>query len=145
MYVNKCNKCGSEFETKNPKRVICPNCLYPDKKMLLSSDLSPDESIEKKEQPDFQQEQQQNPTQPSEGPQKFYNSYSVDAPQSRPYNRPDNRGGYDQPRRDYNQGGGGYNRPQQGGYNRPQGDYNRPQQGGGYNRPPQQGGYNRPQ
>ena len=28
MYVNKCIKCGAEFETKNPKRVICPNCLY---------------------------------------------------------------------------------------------------------------------
>ena len=32
MYVNKCTKCGAEFETKNPKRVICPNCLYADKK-----------------------------------------------------------------------------------------------------------------
>ena len=31
MYVNKCIKCGAEFETKNPKRVICPNCLYTDK------------------------------------------------------------------------------------------------------------------
>ena len=31
MYVNKCIKCGAEFETKNPKRVICPNCLYADK------------------------------------------------------------------------------------------------------------------
>lgn len=31
MYVNKCSKCGSEFETKNPKRVICPNCLYPER------------------------------------------------------------------------------------------------------------------
>ena len=34
MYVNKCIKCGREFETKNPKRVICPDCLYPDKKMI---------------------------------------------------------------------------------------------------------------
>ena len=32
MYINKCTKCGAEFETKNPKRVICPNCLYPDRK-----------------------------------------------------------------------------------------------------------------
>lgn len=32
MYVNKCIKCGKEFETKNPKRVICPDCLYSDKK-----------------------------------------------------------------------------------------------------------------
>ncbi len=31
MYTNKCIKCGKEFETKNPKRVICPDCLYPDK------------------------------------------------------------------------------------------------------------------
>ena len=31
MYVNKCIKCGAEFETKNPKRVICPSCLYADK------------------------------------------------------------------------------------------------------------------
>ena len=30
MYTNKCIKCGKEFETKNPKRVICPDCLYPD-------------------------------------------------------------------------------------------------------------------
>ena len=34
MYRNKCTKCGEEFETKNPKRVICPGCLYPDKKDL---------------------------------------------------------------------------------------------------------------
>lgn len=32
MYTNKCIKCGAEFETKNPKRVICPACLYADKK-----------------------------------------------------------------------------------------------------------------
>ena len=31
MYTNKCIKCGKEFETKNPKRVICPDCLYPER------------------------------------------------------------------------------------------------------------------
>ena len=31
MYSNKCIKCGKEFETKNPKRVICPDCLYPER------------------------------------------------------------------------------------------------------------------
>ena len=31
MYINKCAKCGKEFETKNPKRLICPACLYADK------------------------------------------------------------------------------------------------------------------
>lgn len=34
MFTNKCIKCGSEFQTKNPKRVICPNCLYPDRKSV---------------------------------------------------------------------------------------------------------------
>ena len=182
MYVNKCTKCGSEFETKNPKRVICPNCLYPDKKMALSPDLEPENNAEKDEKEAFQEkqndnkgnseqqkdgQQQDNAQQQQQPPQQFYNSYSQDAPQ-RP--RPENRG-YDQPRRDYNQGGyqrpqggynqdrggyqrppqqggynqdrGGYQRPQQGGYNRPQGGYN--QDRGGYQRPQQGGGYNRPQ
>ena len=35
MYTNKCTKCGKEFETKNPKRVICPECLYPDRTPIL--------------------------------------------------------------------------------------------------------------
>ena len=39
MYVNKCIKCGAEFETKNPKRVICPNCLYAEKKAESGSPL----------------------------------------------------------------------------------------------------------
>ena len=34
MFTNKCIKCGLEFQTKNPKRVICPNCLYPDRKSV---------------------------------------------------------------------------------------------------------------
>lgn len=37
MFTNKCIKCGCEFETKNPKRVICPNCLYADKKNSYAS------------------------------------------------------------------------------------------------------------
>ena len=43
MYVNKCIKCGREFETKNPKRVICPDCLYPDKNMIVSQSSTPQE------------------------------------------------------------------------------------------------------
>ena len=151
MYVNKCTKCGSEFETKNPKRVICPNCLYPDKNMAVSSDSSNDKESGNGEAKSFQQENQQsNKNQDAENSgeekqqptqQNFYSSYSQDPPQQRPqqggYNRPPQQGGYNQDR-------GGYNRPpQQGGYNRPQGGYNRPPQQGGYNRP--QGGYNRPQ
>ena len=49
MYVNKCIKCGREFETKNPKRVICPECLYPDKNMMPTSESSAPE--EKKSWP----------------------------------------------------------------------------------------------
>jgi len=160
MYVNKCTKCGSEFETKNPKRVICPNCLYPDKKMAMSSDLGEDSGGEgrsyngeqksepQEEQTNFESHGSSQPEGNQPPQQQFYSSYSHDPGQQRPYNRPQQGGGYGQDR-------GGYNRPpQQGGYNRPQqgGGYNRPQQGGGYgqdrggyNRPPQQGGYNRPQ
>lgn len=163
MYVNKCIKCGREFETKNPKRVICPDCLYPDKKMIVSP--SSEGEAPKAETPS-----------PSEEPLKGYSAGGSDETpryysaggnqdQQRPYNRPqrpyNNQGGYN---RDNRQGGynrnynnqGGYNRDNrqqgynrsynnQGGYNRdnrPQGNYNRPQQGGYQNRP-QQGGYNR--
>ena len=41
MYTNKCIKCGKEFETKNPKRVICPDCLYPDKAASSAGDNKP--------------------------------------------------------------------------------------------------------
>ncbi len=41
MYTNKCTKCGKEFETKNPKRVICPSCLYPDKNPILTDPNAP--------------------------------------------------------------------------------------------------------
>lgn len=40
MYTNKCTKCGKEFETKNPKRVICPECLYPDRTPILQDSPS---------------------------------------------------------------------------------------------------------
>ena len=86
MYVNKCIKCGAEFETKNPKRVICPNCLYADKG---------NESSDEK-------------------PMQSYSSYSSYSTESRPrsYDRP--QGGYrtnNYQRRD-NRGGqqGGYQR-----------------------------------
>ena len=138
MYVNKCIKCGREFETKNPKRVICPDCLYPDKKMMPGA---PDSSAPQQEQ-----------ALKEEKPQ-FYSSYSSGGDDNpRPYNRPqrqynnqsgnynrDNRGGYNNNRQ------GGYNRDnRQGGYNR--GGYNNNRQGGynnNYNRDNRQGGYNR--
>lgn len=99
MYVNKCIKCGAEFETKNPKRVICPNCLYADKGT---------ESTEEK-------------------PMQSYSSYSSYSTESRPrsYDRPQ-QGGYRNNNYSRNQDGGyqrrdNYNRDnrsQQGGYQR---------------------------
>ena len=144
MYVNKCIKCGREFETKNPKRVICPDCLYPDKKMMLSPSSDSPSSV-------------QEPVSPSEEPLKAYSAGGVEEspryysaggnPEQPRYNRPQrnynnqggyNRGGYSQ--NSYNRQGGGYNRPQKNYNNR------RPQQGGfnrGGQRRPQQGGFNR--
>ena len=97
MYVNKCIKCGAEFETKNPKRVICPNCLYADKGT---------ESTEEK-------------------PLQSYSSYSSYSPESRPqrnYDRPQ-QGGYRNSNYNRNQDGyqrrDNYNRD--GGYNRDNG------------------------
>jgi len=122
MYINKCTKCGAEFETKNPKRVICPNCLYPDKK--LSPEVTVSESAETP-QPEY-------PTNYSsdsydETPQKTYenNSYS-DRPQN--YNGRGYNSGYNHPRRNYDNNS--YNRPRYDGdapQDRPQRNY-----GGGY-------------
>ena len=122
MYVNKCIKCGAEFETKNPKRVICPNCLYADKG---------NESPEDKPMQNY----------------SSYSSYSAEPREQRSYQRPQNdgyrnnyrdNGGYQ--RRDDN----GYQRRDNGGYNRDnrQGGYNRDNRQGGYNRDNRQGGYN---
>lgn len=162
MYVNKCTKCGAEFETKNPKRVICPNCLYPDKKN--GGDTGSDSQ-------DSSQEQNQYSAGEHQG------SYSSGGYSSDSYQRRDDRPYQERPRydtqRSYNAGGyqrpqGNYSRPQQGGYNRTQGSYNndrnydrprqprpydrggdnryqRPQQGGYNNYNRQQGGYQRPQ
>lgn len=138
MYVNKCSKCGAEFETKNPKRVICPSCLYPDRNPILNTPTEPSE------QKPFNGEPANYST--GEHPQHFDNHGHSDYQNRRPqggYDRPQsgyNRPQYDRPQGGYNRPQGGYDRPQ-GGYNRPQGGYNRPQ--GGYDRP--QGGYNRPQ
>ena len=162
MYVNKCIKCGAEFETKNPKRVICPNCLYADK----SSSTTESQGTDEKQLSSY----------------SSYSSYSTedrgnDRPRrqydnNRGYNRNNNntrgsynnnrrydnnygdrdrndRGGYNQQRRPYNNNGGGYNQQNRGGYGS-QGGYS--QQGGNrYNnqqrRPNnrfQQGGNRRP-
>ena len=110
MYVNKCIKCGAEFETKNPKRVICPNCLYADKG---------NESTEEKPMQSY----------------SSYNSYSADS-RPRSYDRPQNNYRNNNYNRDNRDGGyqrreGGYQRDNRdGGYNRGGYQQRRPQQGG---------------
>lgn len=102
MYTNKCTKCGNEFETKNPKRVICPSCLYPDKTPILTDPNAP------------RQEEQ---------PQQ-YRSYSAGSDNNyykKPYNRDNNRkpGGFQQRKgsQKFGQRPGGNSRP--GGPKRP--------------------------
>ena len=166
MYQNKCTKCGAEFETKNPKRVICPNCLYPDKnpiplktysQLILPNDnLQPDEdNFELKNQdvnsstgsfnhPDahqqnagFREPHQDGGYRPHQQSGGFRGQH-----QDGGY-RPHQGGGFREP-----QQGGGFRRPQQGGgFKRPQqgGGFRRPQQGGGFRWPQQGGGFRRPQ
>ncbi len=131
MYVNKCVKCGREFETKNPKRVICPDCLYPDKKMMINP--SPyDGGEQAAPQPQNDGEQQNLRSYSTEDRPQFYNSYSSGGNDNQGYRRP--------PQRNYNNNQGGYRRDnnRQGGYNRNQGGYNNRRS----NQRPQQGGYN---
>lgn len=124
MYVNKCIKCGREFETKNPKRVICPDCLYPDKKMMVGSDATNTASNTEGQEPRASYSTEDKP--------QFYSSYSSGGDDNpRPYNRP---------QRQYNNQGGGYRDNRGGGYNNNRGGYNN-NRGGGYNNN-RQGGYN---
>lgn len=125
MYVNKCIKCGREFETKNPKRVICPDCLYPDKKMMVSGSEQSDGTNQ--EQPEAAPKNYSTEDRP-----QYYNSYSSGGDDNqRPYNRPPR-----QYNNNYNNNRqGGYNNNRQGGYNN-----NRYNNQGGYNN--RQGGYN---
>ncbi len=129
MYVNKCIKCGREFETKNPKRVICPDCLYPDKKMMLSPSSSPETSGSEASTP-AEEPLKGYSTGGTEEPPRFYSAGGNPEPR---YNRPqrsyNNQGGYN--RQNYNRQNN-YNRNQQGGYNKSN-NYNR-QGGGNYNR-----------
>lgn len=126
MYVNKCIKCGAEFETKNPKRVICPNCLYAEK----SSDDGEQGTQEKqlKSYSSYSTEDRSRENAPRQydnrgGYNRNNNRYNNNNNRRYDNNRNDSRGGY-QPRRNFNNNynqGGGYN---QGGYNNNRGGYN---------------------
>ena len=142
MYVNKCIKCGREFETKNPKRVICPECLYPDKKMMLNNTDSSSTLATQSSQAQSDGATEQRSNYSTENKPQFYSSYSSGGDDNRPYQRP---------QRQYNNNQGGYHRDnnRQGGYNRDyrqnNGGYNNNRynnnQGGGYQRDNRQGGY----
>ncbi len=131
MYVNKCIKCGREFETKNPKRVICPDCLYPDKKMIISPTISDSDGTETTSEDNKQLSSYSTEEQP-----KFYNSYSAGEERDSRYQRPNNN--YSRPN-NYNRPQGNYNRNNSRRFNnqRPQGGYSR------NNQRPQQSGFNR--
>ncbi len=163
MYINKCTKCGSEFETKNPKRIICPNCLYPDRKPILETNTSSDNN-DAQQQPQQERPQmrssysyegnadeQQRPYPPRNNYQRpSYSSYGGQGRQDGNH-QDGNRSNYQ--RNNYQRPQGGYNN-RQGGYNnrpqRPNNHYNRSQGGHGGGRPhgnfgrPQQGGFRRP-
>ncbi|MDH4379853.1 MAG: hypothetical protein QE263_08115 [Vampirovibrionales bacterium] len=129
MYQSNCAKCSKPFETKNPKRVICPDCLYPDG--MISGGTAPDggsfgkiPSLPPEDKPS-----------PGVGKPPAYGDRNEPPQQGGGYGAPPQQQGYGRPP----QQGGGYGRPpQQQGYGRP------PQQGGGYGAPPQQQGYGRP-
>ncbi len=150
MYVNKCIKCGTEFETKNPKRVICPNCLYSDKKYTegLSQEAA-NASAPQKQSDDIPKRNSYSFGSDNQREERRYKSY--DRPEQSysrsQYNRNNNpRYSNDRPRDNRNQNGGGYQRPynnnryrndngqrpQRNGYNnnRP-GGFSRQRQGGG--------------
>ena len=134
MYVNKCIKCGREFETKNPKRVICPDCLYPDKKMMVSPSSTNDSETNSTPASSYSSEPLNGYSAGgTEEPPRYYSAGGNPEPR---YNRPqrsyNNQGNYNR-QGSYNRPNNNYNRNSQGGYNRSNNNYNR--QGGGYNRP----------
>ncbi len=125
MYTNKCIKCGKEFETKNPKRVICPDCLYPERTSEVSA-----------------------PTDENGVTQDYSRGYSAGTGNPEGYtrrynnNRPQGGQGYNRPRQ------GGFQRRDNNNYNnnrRPQ-RFNGGQQRGGFNnrRPQRPSGKPRP-
>ena len=89
MYVNKCIKCGAEFETKNPKRVICPNCLYADK-----ADSAEEKPMQSYSSYSTEQRPQQNYNRPQQG--GYRNNYNRDRNQGGYQRHDNNRGGYQQ-------------------------------------------------
>ena len=91
MYVNKCTKCGRDFETKNPKRVICPNCLYPDR--AGSAPVSIPSATQDDQQASYSRQNEM--SHESMGEQHSHRGQSPDGPDSR-YGQRDDQSGYGQ-------------------------------------------------
>ena len=136
MYTNSCSKCGVLFQTKNPKRMICPVCLH---KHAGTVDEPPASGGGggSYQQNNYAPEPRNNYNQAPEG---GYGGGS-----SQPQNDSQDYSLYSQPfRPQQGEGGGGYQpRPyqgqQQGGRYQPR-PYQGHQQGGGYQpRTPYQG------
>jgi hypothetical protein len=105
MYINKCTKCGKEFETKNPKRVICPACLYPDRAAGTPAENEAETPKEETaQQPPAQSTYTRSYSTGNTG------SYSAGGT-NMPYKRPQQRENY--PPRQNNNGrpGGGFRKP----------------------------------
>lgn len=143
MYVNKCIKCGAEFETKNPKRVICPSCLYSDKKYTegLSKELSNSENSSDNKLNSYsfgmERQREERPYRNNDSSERF------DRPQYRQNPRYTGNGNRPRENRSFNHNQEGFQRPynkfrnehQQGGQagQRYRNNFNRP--GGGFNKP----------
>ena len=140
-YKKSCSVCGVEFETKNPKRVICPNCLYPSKQ----GGAPPNKPVPPIGEVAVSQDLFASDLGPQGGGHDHHSrgdrGYGGGRPQGGGYGggRPQGGGGGYQQNRSY---GGG--RPQGGGYGggRPQGGGGGYQQNRGYGGGrPQGGGY----
>ncbi len=140
MYVNKCIKCGAEFETKNPKRVICPNCLYSDKK--YTEELSQEAANASSTQKDAPQMNSYSFGNDNQSEEKAFRPYDRNSRTDRQqYNRNNNSRYNDRPRDSRNQNGGNYQRNYNKFRNDGQQRNQRPQRNNFNNRP---GGFSRP-
>jgi len=81
MFTNKCIKCGKEFETKNPKRVVCPECLYPERATISEAPVDENGVV---------QDYSRGYSAGSGNPEGYTRRYN-----NRPQN---NQGGYNRPR-----------------------------------------------
>ncbi len=142
MYVNKCIKCGAEFETKNPKRVICPNCLYSDKKYTegLSKEAenaSASSTEEHANSYSFGNENENNTRH-----QSGYERNSYNRNQGSGYNRNDrprdNRGNHQRPYNNRFRNDNRTGKPQQRNFNNRQGNFQRPRPNNGRPKPQRQ-------